>query len=103
MTPDLDQSDSLNRSQHNEFNFEWNVSLKVLLVTLSLLLCVCTSMAAIGIIWFEKYGSDSKRIFTNKVKVYLVFLLDLEQLIKRTTFLIDIFKCTINCKLPHYK
>ena len=71
MTPDVESSESLNENQNDEFNFDQIVNLKVFLSILSVLLSIGIFLAASGVIWFEKFGSDSKRIFTNKVTLRL--------------------------------
>ena len=42
-------------------------SFKIVCATISSILLVLTSAAAFGIIWFERFGSDLKRMFTNKM------------------------------------
>ena len=81
MTPDDESSESLNQNQNNEFNFDRIVNLKVFLSILSVLLSISSFVAASGVIWFEKFGSDSKRIFTNKVTNHLWPLTELKNLL----------------------
>ena len=81
MTPDDESSESLNQNQNNEFNFDRIVNLKVFLSILSVLLSISSFVAASGVIWFEKFGSDSKRIFTNKVTNHLWQLTELKNLL----------------------
>ena len=40
---------------------------KFVCATIANILLVLTSAAAFGIIWFERFGSDLKRMFTNKM------------------------------------
>ena len=40
---------------------------KWFLLTLSTLLSICNIVASLGIVWFERFGSDNKRIFGNKI------------------------------------
>ncbi len=44
-----------------------NRTSKVLAILLSVLLSVFVSASASGIIWYERFGSDLQRIFTNKM------------------------------------
>ena len=81
MTPDVESSESLNQNQNDEFNFDQIVNLKVFLSILSVLLSISSFVAASGVIWFEKFGSDSKRIFTNKVTNHLWQLTKLKNIL----------------------
>ena len=57
-----------NYSDENLFNavFE-NEGMKVFCVIIAAILSLLISAAAYGIIWFERFGSDMKRIYTNKM------------------------------------
>ena len=41
--------------------------LQIVCITVTTILSMLTSAAAFGIIWFERFGSDLKRMFTNKM------------------------------------
>ena len=54
----------------NEFYFEGldrTRPSKILFISLSIVLTVLSILASYGIIWFERFGSDQKRIFSNQV------------------------------------
>ena len=42
-------------------------SLQIVCIIVATILSVLTSAATFGIIWFERFGSDLKRMFTNKM------------------------------------
>ena len=44
-----------------------NRTSKVLAILFSVLLSVLVSVSASGVIWYERFGSDLQRIFTNKM------------------------------------
>ena len=51
------------------------LGLKISLAVVSVVLILACCTAAVGIIWYEKYGVNSKRIFVNKATSTISFLM----------------------------
>ena len=60
-------SEILNGENKNEDLSSEYFTQKVFLSILAIILGLLSCLGAAGIIWYEKFGSDSKRIFVNKI------------------------------------
>ena len=43
---------------------------KIVALIFSIIISLCTSLSLFGIIWFERFGSDLKRMFINRDHIH---------------------------------
>ena len=49
---------------------------KIAALIFSIIISLCTSLALFGIIWFERFGSDLKRMFINRGHIHKAIIIN---------------------------